>query len=121
MSTPSKKRRKAREWMQKEAAKRADDHREYNRLVNAAIRAERDRLTRMIYTDKYDDVVYPQGNIDHPYLKIMDNMNPTPGFLANNMAAIAMSRPPIYVLEAEQHALLLPNGTKVVWYGWRMR
>lgn len=124
MSTPSKKRRHAREWMRQE---RERSNREADRRAqDARMMTDRDwrsRLSRIIPPDD-GDTFYPQGRLERPYLQV----------LAPSREAMALRFDPtdarnMYMREvfadvvpivAKQMAMVLPNGAKVVWWTWEM-
>lgn len=126
MSTPSKKRRKAREWMQRTAAENQQRIDWMRRDCERRVREEHDRLTRMIPREErqgYDrEVFYPQGKIDKPFIRIALHQDLPPALFDRNAAynAYLYGRMEVIDLRAVQHALVLPDGTKVVWWGWEM-
>lgn len=111
--------------MQKERV-RADREKEYLRRSHEEnLKRVRDDLTRMI--PKSDEgVFYPQGKLDQPVVIVAEN----PG-LHDRFAYGVMHRADDYRfyndhvrthrLVAVQHALRLPDGTTVVWWGWELK
>ena len=119
MSTPSKRRRAARAWMHKERAAHDAtvsrlEHRHRENLKRA-----KDDLTRMIPRED-DGVFYPQGKLTHPHGRITIAEHPPLIFNPSDYAYYPVDYR-IFHLQAVQHALRLPDGTTVVWWGWELK
>ncbi len=118
----SRRRREARAWLHKERAKREELRKDFEKRISDARKEEHERLTFMIAPDD-DGTVLPQGKPQYPYLRIPARVEPG-GYLERmlNMSDLRYyERCRIFHLRATQHALVLPDGTKVVWYGWEHR
>lgn len=128
MSSPSKKRRAARAWMHEER------HRTDLERAAAAARARREaraeadeewtrRLTRIVprTLDHFDQPIYPQGPVQQPYLKIDLLEAPSRVMPYGTSSSLSSYRIDSVLLEAVPNALVLPNGQKVIWFGWKVR
>lgn len=103
----------------KRAASEAAD-----RAARNAAERTRAELTRMIPRDD-ENTVYPSGKIDKPILFVMSRPDLRPSLLGpedfySRAEMLRYSRVEQFVLRATQYALVLPDGGKVVWWGWEM-
>lgn len=88
----------------------------------AEIRRTREDLTRMIPADNYEEILYPSGKIDKPYLRVACTSGTFERFTPDQPIPMWLyNRAKIFDLQAEQFALVLPDGRRVCWWGWRMR
>lgn len=109
-----------------EATERAEGERqklidECHRLVKAARNDERERLTTMLPPADDPDIFYPQGRLEQTHLRVMAMPDRTVRSFADyhfQQAAFVPVRH--FTLRATQHALILPTGQKVVWFGWEL-
>lgn len=116
----SKRRRAARAWMG--AERKRSEERIQREVLLAARNVDLDwkrRLTRILPADPHQDTFYPQGRLDRPFIRV-----------ALHLSAREFTPPLDYytplpreevILEAKLFALVLPNGVKVMWWGWEMR
>jgi hypothetical protein len=126
MST-SKKRRKAREWMQTQVEKQKKDLDSLRSSHKRELDRQRDELTMVLAPDD-GNTVYPQGRLDQPYMRIAQrpdffrdaSSREFDRFIAHDPNALQHYMIRHYHLRATQHAFVLPCGTKVVWYGWEL-
>lgn len=123
MSTPSKKRRKAREWMHEQKLKQNSDLKrclelakeEADKRVVRAKEEERARLTAMLA---------PSEDVCHPLGKPEETMFMVPARERNFMPRVLNPRDlryydmaRVYRFRVKQHAQVMPCGLRVVWYG----
>lgn len=123
MST-SKARRKRREWMQTQVEKQKKELAYTRADYKQSLGREVARLTRVIPKEARrgdSDVFYPQGKIEQPYIRlaIRDDM-PAGLYDPREIDYLRYARVETMGLRATQHALVLPDGTRVVWFGWEM-
>lgn len=126
MSTPSKKRRAAREWMQRVTERHENAMRSLRDMHQANVKAaredERRKLTVLIPRND-DDVVYPLGKPEGAFFDIHAKYEPwhQGGFPPFGMKEDSyyeyMARCERHRLRITQHALRLPDGISVVWFG----
>jgi hypothetical protein len=121
----SKRRRAARAWMT--AERQRSDGRADVAARNAERRVDQDwkaRLSRII--PPHDSATfYPQGRLDRPYLQVLApermefaaTFDPTDAYAREQMLGSRLS---VVEIHAEQMAMVLPNGAKVIWWTWRM-
>lgn len=121
MSTPSKARRKRREWMHAFNNDMNLMAADYSRRVVEARKDERARLTQTIPRDD-DGVFYPSGKITHPYIRIMarTEFDPVELYDPKRLDYLRYAHIEEFGLKAEQFALVLPDGTRVVCWGWKL-
>jgi len=126
MSSPSRKRERARAWMHAERAKRdeleARLRKEKEQAIKEARADERERQTFMLAPDD-DMTITPLGKPEQVNLVVAstreDPLNVDRIFNRRDLRYYPM--PKRFHLRATQHALVLPDGVKVVWYGWEYR
>lgn len=124
MST-SKKRRKAREWMQTQTEKQERERKFRDASYQASLAREIARLTRVVPKEDRrgygNEVFYPQGKIEKPYIRIAirDDL-PAAIYDPREIDYLRHVHVEHMSLRATQHALVLPDGTRVVWFGWEM-
>ena len=131
MSTPSKKRRKAREWMQNESARHAAEERRLRTqcetkvaCAERLVQEERAKYEELVPAN-HDDVIFPLGKPEHHTIFIAGRADPwnspmivdraDPNYWMH--ARMGMRRR--FRLQVEQRALRLPDGTTVIWYELR--
>lgn len=90
-----------------------------NEAAADARRAERERLTMMLPPDS-DDTFYPQGRIEQTHLRVYSFPDRIRTPYAYSFPQDAFMPVRDFVLRATQHALILPTGQKVVWFGWEL-
>ncbi len=68
------------------------------------------------------DTFYPSGKIEQPYIRVACTRESFDMFSPDKMFRNPFyDRMKVFDLQAEQFALVLPDGRKVVWWGWRLR
>lgn len=126
----SKARRKRREWMQAQWDMRVVHVEQFQDKCDKAIAAEKARsarelqglredLTRMIPNDD-ENTIYPSGKITTPYIQVACSRDRIDLFNPEKYNPY-YDHVKIFGLQAEQFALVLPDGRKVVWWGWKLR
>lgn len=95
-----------------------------DRAARDAARRTRDELTRMIPRDD-DQTVYPMGKLTTPILFVHARFDLRhelfePKDFYSRAESLRYAKRERFTLRAVQHALVLPDGTKVVWWGWEM-
>lgn len=89
------------------------------------VRETRDALTRMIPRDD-ENTLYPSGKLAQPMLRVAArfDLQPRelldPGEFYARAEMMRFRQGEVFALIARQHALVLPDGTKVVWWGWEL-
>lgn len=103
----SKRRRKAREWMREQAEKLEASV--FAERVNTMflVEQERSRWQKIVSVDD-DEAVFPAGRITQPVIRVT---------YRDEDPSLVRSA----ILVAKQLALALPDGTKVVWWGWELK
>ena len=82
-----------------------------------------ERLTLIVPpTEDDDEVFYPQGRLEHPFIKVAAPKRMPPRlFNSDDYRSWMLSgQASIVSLRAVQMALRLPNGKNVVWWTWEM-
>ncbi len=121
----SKRRQRRRAWMNAEVAKRreleARLRQEQAEAVKFARKDERDRLTIMLPPEDDGDVIYPQGRPEHTTVCVLARPDLAGRRIFNRQDLRYYPIPREFRLVARQKALILPDGTKVVWFGWQLQ
>ncbi len=95
--------------------------REKEEAITCARKDERDRLTFMLAPND-DMTITPLGRPEQPHLIVPSSTDDhLDRRIFNRRDLRYYPMPKTFHLRATQHALVLPDGVKVVWYGWEFR
>lgn len=103
----SKRRRRAREWMQRECARHDESIQHEREYAEERVASERRKWERIVAVED-GETIFPSGRVHQPVLRVR---------LREGLLTVMRD----VALFAKQRSLKLPDGTKVVWWDWEAR